>query len=97
MAISGVEMMLRSLGLGEVITMAKTMEEKKTLQKVIAFADRLEDMQHTLERMKEFLDERDAHNALAVRDASAQAGSGSNLRYLPARNGVDGIGADRTD
>lgn len=75
MAISGVEMMLRSLGLGDVIKMAQDMQQKRTLEKIMAFADSMDEMRETIARMKVFLDERD--NA---------SGPGSEVRRLPPGN-----------
>ena len=39
---SGMEMMLRSMGLGDVITAAQQMSQSGTIQKIVAFADQTE-------------------------------------------------------
>jgi|SRR5215469_9377187 len=55
MAQSGIEMMLRSMGLSEVLDMAKHLAEQKTLEKILKFGDDLERLQATVTRIETLL------------------------------------------
>lgn len=50
--ISGTEMMLRSMGLGEVLDMAKSLAAQGTLDKVLKFANDLDKLNATLARIE---------------------------------------------
>lgn len=56
-SISGAEMMLRSLGMGEILDTAKALASDGTFQKIIEFAKQAEEFQKTLKEVKELLDE----------------------------------------
>lgn len=51
-ASSGMEIMLRSMGLGEVLDMAKKLAEDGTLAKILAYADSAEKILAALERVE---------------------------------------------
>lgn len=50
---SGPEMMLRSLGLGEVLDAAKKMAEGGAIEKLLAFVDGIDDLNATLGRIEQ--------------------------------------------
>jgi hypothetical protein len=52
----GPELMLRSLGLGEVIDMAKRFATDQTMQKIVKFADDVDGLKETLQRIEMKLD-----------------------------------------
>lgn len=52
---SGMEMMLRSMGLGDIITAAQTFITNGTLQKIVSFADGLEALNAERERDRQLL------------------------------------------
>lgn len=83
---SGAEMMLRSLGLGEVLDMAKKLANEGTLNAILEFAKAANEMRETLKRIEQRLN-------------SLEPGSGSELRGLTPgqfdglsnEHGTDGI------
>lgn len=52
----GMEMLLKSMGLGEVIDMAKTLAENGTLQKILEFADKLDETNANLAKIAKILE-----------------------------------------
>lgn len=50
--LSGMEMMLRSLGMGEILDLAKSLAEDGTFGKIIEFADKADDILKALERVE---------------------------------------------
>lgn len=64
---SGVEMMLRSMGLGEMIEVAKQFAESGVLEKIVQFADGLEALNERLDRIER-----------AVREHGERPGDGAN-------------------
>ena len=76
---SGLEMMLQSMGLGEVITAAKKLASDGTLQKVLKFADEVEAINGRIEQI--------AANQRAIMrhfgiEPVAQPGSGNGPQLL---------------
>lgn len=49
---SGLEMMLRNMGLASVLDAAKTLAESGAVQKIILFADQLEELNGRLDRIE---------------------------------------------
>lgn len=54
-AMSGMETMLRSLGMGEMLDTAKQLAHDGTFQKIIEFAEKADKMQATLDRIEDRL------------------------------------------
>lgn len=52
---SGMEMMLRSMGLGEVLNAAQTLASNGTVEKIIAFADSVGELNERLARIEKAL------------------------------------------
>jgi hypothetical protein len=82
---SGMEFMLRSMGLGQVLDMAKQLAENGTFDKVLKFADQMEAMQAKLEAIYE---EIKWHNS----GPGIEPGPGSGLRSLPREIDTSGHG-----
>lgn len=85
---SGLEMALRSMGLSAVLDAAKSLAESGAVQKIIQFADGLEETNARLARIEKALGlaEHIPGNALIegsaveLRSAAAEPGSGSAAR-----------------
>lgn len=52
---SGLEIMLKSMGLGDVIEQAKILQSNGTLEKILKFADGVEEMNARLIRIEQLL------------------------------------------
>jgi hypothetical protein len=97
---SGLEMMLRSLGLGEVITAAQDLAQSGAIEKIIKFADSVDELNARLSRIEIALGrnlEPPTGPAL-VRLAPVNAGdigkSDAEPLAGPSRTGVDNFGSD---
>lgn len=80
---SGVEMMLRSVGMGQVLDMAKSLATDGTFQKIISFAEKADQFQKTLERMERALHDReqaDCPHCRGLRGSETQPGSGADAQ-----------------
>lgn len=55
-SVSGVEMMMRSFGLGEIIDMAKQFANDGTFNKIVEFAEKADDIKRAVMRVEEKLD-----------------------------------------
>lgn len=83
---SGAEIMLRSLGLGEIIDVAKSMAESGVFEKIVLFAETAEEIKKQLTRVEEKLD------ALVQSKAGEPATMGEagtdGLRWPPIKSGA---------
>lgn len=74
---SGMEIMLRSMGLGEVLDMAKKLAEDGTLAKILAYADSAEKILAALERVEHEL-KRISPDHRVAGEPGPEPGSGSS-------------------
>lgn len=84
---NGMEIMLKSMGLGDVIEMAKGLADNGTLDKIVRFADCLDDLTARLDRIESYMEKME-HGS---RTARIEALSGP-CDVAANGNPVDGAG-----
>lgn len=73
---SGMEMMLRSMGLGEIIEAAKQLATNGTVERILQFADQVGELNERLARIERLLDGRAGGPPLVGYSDTAHGGPG---------------------
>lgn len=71
-AASGIEIMLKNIGLGPIIDMAQQLANEKTVEKILKFADGLDELNARLDRIERILK---SHGELAPDDGNLEPGA----------------------